>query len=237
MPPPPGGLRRWHLNPSSTPSSLASAQCPSPPKRLPQRWPCSATALRWHRSRRSQDSTSTPPRARPTCLPAVHLFHPGAPLSFVHPLTASAVRTSMSPLHRGEAHRRAAAILGDQGAPDEAVAAHLLVAPPASDPSAVEVLRSAARKAIASGDAESAVRMLRRALAEQPPAEVYPGVLGELGEAELSAGLPQAGERIEAAIGATDDPARRGTAFAGARQGAVRRRPLPRRRRDARRAR
>jgi DNA-binding CsgD family transcriptional regulator len=142
-------------------------------------------------------------------LSAVHLFHPGAPLSFVHPLTASAVRTSMSPLHRGEAHRRAAAILRDQGASDEAVAAHLLVAPPASDSSAVEVLRSAARKAVASGDAESAVRMLRRALAEQPAAELYPGVLGELGEAELSAGLPQAGERIEAAIGATDDPARR----------------------------
>jgi DNA-binding CsgD family transcriptional regulator len=143
-------------------------------------------------------------------LAAVHLFHPGAPLSFVHPLTASAVRTSMSPLHRGEAHRRAAAILHDQGASDEAVAAHLLVAPPASDRSAVEVLRSAARKAVASGDAESAVRMLRRALAEQPPAEVHPAVLGELGEAELSAGLPEAGERIEAAIGATDDPARRG---------------------------
>ena len=142
-------------------------------------------------------------------LSAVHLFHPGAPLSFVHPLTASAVRTSMSPLHRGEAHRRAAAILRDQGASDEAVAAHLLVAPPASDSSAVEVLRSAARKAVASGDAESAVRMLRRALAEQPAAELYPGVLGELGEAELSAGLPQAGARIEAAIGATDDPARR----------------------------
>ena len=142
-------------------------------------------------------------------LSAVHLFHPGAPLAFVHPLTASAVRTSMSPLHRGEAHRRAAKILRDQGASDEAVAAHLLVAPPASDSSAVEVLRSAARKAVASGDAESAVRMLRRALAEQPAAELYPGVLGELGEAELSAGLPQAGERIEAAIGATDDPARR----------------------------
>ena len=37
----------------------------------------------------------------------------------------------------------------------------------------------------------------------------YPDVLGELGEAELSAGLPQAGARIEAAIGATEDPARR----------------------------
>jgi DNA-binding NarL/FixJ family response regulator len=143
-------------------------------------------------------------------LAAVHLFHPGTPLSFVHPLTASAVRTSMSPLHRGEAHRRAAAILHDHGASDEAVAAQLLMAPPASDPSAVEVLRSAARKALASGDAESAVRMLRRALGEQPAADAYPGLLGELGEAELSAGLPQAGERIDAAIGVTDDPDRRG---------------------------
>ena len=101
-------------------------------------------------------------------LAAVHLFHPGTPLSFVHPLTASAVRTSMSPLHRAEAHRRAAAILSDQGASDEAIAAHLLVAPPASDPSAVEVLRSAARKAVASGDAESAVRMLGARLPSSP---------------------------------------------------------------------
>jgi DNA-binding NarL/FixJ family response regulator len=143
-------------------------------------------------------------------LAGVHLFHPGAPLSFAHPLTASAVRSSMSPLYRSEAHRRAATILRAEGAVDESIAAHLLVAPPASDPHAVDVLRSAARKAVASGDAESAVRMLERALGEQPAAEVYPDVLGELGEAELAAGLPRAGERIEAAIAVTADPARRG---------------------------
>jgi DNA-binding NarL/FixJ family response regulator len=142
-------------------------------------------------------------------LAALHLFHPGTPLSFVHPLTALAVAKSMSPLHRAQAHRRAAAILRREGSADEPIAAHLLAAAPSSDPAAVEVLRSTARKALATGAAESAVRMLERALAEQPSPEVYPDVLGELGQAELAAGLPGAGDRIEAAIGLTADRKRR----------------------------
>jgi DNA-binding NarL/FixJ family response regulator len=142
-------------------------------------------------------------------LATLHLFLPGAPISFVHPLTAAAVLTSMSPLERAELHRRAATILRGEGSADEPVAAHLLASPPARDPVAVEVLRSAARKALASGAAESAVRLLDRALAEQPQPEVYPAVLGELGQAELAAGLPRAAERIEAAIGMMADPRRR----------------------------
>src|SRR5438270_13521057 len=95
---------------------------------------------------------------------------------------------------------RAAMILTAAGAPDEQVTAHLLVAPAESDPRAVESLRAAARNALTRGAAESAVRILRRALAEQPDSNVYPHVLAELAEAESAAGLPGAVERLEDAM-------------------------------------
>jgi DNA-binding NarL/FixJ family response regulator len=115
----------------------------------------------------------------------------------------------MSPLARGQAHRRAAAILGEQDAPEEEIAAHLLMAPPDSDPDALVLLRSAARRALASGAAETAARILERALAEHPGHEDYSELLGELGEAELQAGLPKAAERLQDAIDITDERPRR----------------------------
>jgi DNA-binding CsgD family transcriptional regulator len=142
-------------------------------------------------------------------LAGVHLFHPGAPVSFVHPLISSAVRASMSPLERGEAHRRAASTLRADGAPPEQIAAHLMVAPSSSDPQATAVLRAAARKTLAHGEAESAVRILERALAEQPPPQVDPELLAELGQAELAAGLPGAVHRMERAVRMTSERGRR----------------------------
>jgi DNA-binding CsgD family transcriptional regulator len=142
-------------------------------------------------------------------LAELHIFHAEAPLSFVHPLVAASIRESMSPLARGQAHRRAAEILGDHGAPEEEIAAHLLMAPPDSDPSALTLLRTAARRAMASGAAETAVRILERALAEHPTSEQYSELLGELGEAELQAGLPKAAQRLRDAIEVTDERPRR----------------------------
>lgn len=142
-------------------------------------------------------------------LAARHLFYPGAPLAFVHPLIAAAVRASTSPLDRAASHRRAAMILTASGATDEQVAAHLLAAPAESDPRAVESLRAAARNALTRGAAESAVRILRRALAERPGPAVYPDLLAELAEAESAAGLPGAVERLEDAIRVADDAPRR----------------------------
>ncbi len=139
----------------------------------------------------------------------MHVLRPGSPLSFVHPLVHRSIEASMSPLRRGRAHRRAAAILAEEGAAEEQVAAHLLVATPESDPSAVEVLRSAARKALASGAAESGVRMLERALAEPPPKQIYPDALAELAQAELIAGRPQAVQRLADAINVTEEKPRR----------------------------
>lgn len=142
-------------------------------------------------------------------LAAAQLLRPGVPLTFAQPMIRAAVLASIPPLTRGRAHRLAATILREDGAPAEAVVAHLLVAPPDHDPLAIADLRVAARDALASGEPDSAVRLLERALAERPSAETYPDVLAELGQAEALAGLPQAPDRLRDAISITDEPVRR----------------------------
>lgn len=142
-------------------------------------------------------------------LSSIHLLGPGAPLSFVHPMIRSAILVSMSPVARGQAHRRAATMLRADGALATTVAAHLLVAPADRDSEAVETLRSAARETLRSGEADSAVRLLQRALAERPAPELLPEVLAELGRAEALAGLPGAPGRLGEAIQVTSEPQRR----------------------------
>src|SRR5262249_39125564 len=138
-----------------------------------------------------------------------HLLAPSLPLSFTHPLIRSAVLASMSPLARGQIHRRAVEILREAGAGAESVATHLLAAPADGDPAAVEELRRAAQRNLTSGDAHSAVRFLERALDEQPPSNVYPDILAELGRAEAQAGLASAPDRLQDAISVTGEPRRR----------------------------
>ncbi len=138
----------------------------------------------------------------------MHLLCPGEPFSFIHPLIRSSVEQSMSPLDRGLAHLRAARILDEGGAPAEAIAPHLLVAPAEGDQRTAAILRDAARTALSSGAAESAVRMLRRALLEGVAGE-QTDLLAELGEAEAAAGLGDSVRRLKAAIGASSDPLRR----------------------------
>ena len=127
-------------------------------------------------------------------LAAIQLLHPGAPLSFVHPLVRAAVKATISPFERGRAHRRAAEILSAEGGPEEQTAIHLLEAAPEADSNAVEVLRAAGRKALASGAADSAVRMFERALSELPDA-AQPELIAELAEAELPPDYPIARSR------------------------------------------
>jgi DNA-binding CsgD family transcriptional regulator len=142
-------------------------------------------------------------------LAALHLFNPGEPLSFVHPLSRASLCKAMAPLERGIAHRRAAAILSRERAAEEQAASHLLEAPPGADRWAIDVLRRTAHRALTAGGPEIAVRMLERALAERPPAEEFPTLVAELGEAESSAGLPHEVERLEHAIRVTKERPRR----------------------------
>ena len=97
---------------------------------------------------------------------------------------------------------------------EEHAAEHLLATEPAGDRAIARRLVDAARTAARRGAPESAAVLLRRALAEPPPAAERPGLLLELGVAEATAGqaagevhlqeaLAVAGDDPEVALGAT----------------------------------
>ena len=105
-------------------------------------------------------------------------------LGFVHPIVRAAIYEHMAPGERAAAHARAAQQLAAAGAPAERTAAHLLQAGPMGDRGRAATLAEAARIALIRGAPESAVRYLRRALQEPPPAGELHGLLLELGRAE-----------------------------------------------------
>jgi DNA-binding CsgD family transcriptional regulator len=142
----------------------------------------------------------------------VDLFRDADPIEFFHPVVRSAIYDTIDAGTRIVLHRRAAEILGAAGAPPERAAGHLLQISPAGDPGVVRALRLAADRALASGAYATAVDYLRRALAEPPEGEERFGVLLELGLAERRMGAPDAAGRLEAAMHAADDPARRARA-------------------------
>src|SRR4051812_31568647 len=99
--------------------------------------------------------------------------------AYVHPLVREAVATAITPAERARLHGVAARYLAREGARADSVAMHVLATEPASRPEIVELLRSAARSAVADGAPEVAVTHLRRALSEPPPAEERAHVLLE----------------------------------------------------------
>lgn len=138
--------------------------------------------------------------------------------AFVHPLLREAVVAAIAPAERARLHGIAARYLAAEGARPDEVAAHVLATEPASQPEVVELLRSAARSAVADGAPEVAVTQLRRALSEPPPAEERADVLLELGEAETRAGEPDAAlAHLSAALdeGLAGDAAARARATRG----------------------
>ncbi|MGH3611609.1 MAG: ATP-binding protein [Pseudonocardia sp.] len=113
------------------------------------------------------------------------LLAPGRPLTPVHPLVTEAIAERMSSAERHRGHRTAARLLAAEGAAPELVAAHLMHTEALGDTDVVEVLRDAARTAMAKGAPEPAMRYLRRALEEPPDAATRPDVLFELGSATV----------------------------------------------------
>lgn len=112
------------------------------------------------------------------------------PLRFVHPLVRSAVYDDMLPGERALLHARAAQLLAHDRSDDDAAAIHLLLGDPAADAMTVELLRDAARRALARGAPETAVEFLRRAEREPAPEAVHGELLLELGVAAARAGQP-----------------------------------------------
>jgi DNA-binding CsgD family transcriptional regulator len=133
----------------------------------------------------------------------------GESIAFVHPIVRAAVYAELPSAERVSAHAEAARLLHAAGEPDDRVAAHLLEAQSHVADWVVDVLRSAAARALARGAPESAIRFLRRALVEASPPEVRTEILLELGYADAVAGNPRAVERFESALGELHDPARR----------------------------
>jgi DNA-binding CsgD family transcriptional regulator len=139
------------------------------------------------------------------------IFQRGLPLGFAHPVVGAAVYEDMPVGERALAHERAATLLAGSGASVEQVAAQLLACPARGEAWVVKTLRGAARAALQTGAAESAVTYLTRAL-DEPPVEQHAEVLLELGRAEALTGGPGAVEHLRAAYAELEDPRARGAA-------------------------
>jgi DNA-binding CsgD family transcriptional regulator len=137
-------------------------------------------------------------------LRASGLLADGSPLRFRHALLRSALYRATGTDQVQELHRRAARLLS---AEPHTAAAHLLATEGAADSWAVELLTAAARTSLEDGAPNSGVALLRRAVAEPPPAGELPPLLLELGLAELRIADPSCVETLGRAVELTDDPA------------------------------
>jgi DNA-binding CsgD family transcriptional regulator/tetratricopeptide (TPR) repeat protein len=131
---------------------------------------------------------------------------PAAGLAFAHPVVRSAVYADLAPGARARLHAEAARVLAAADGHPERVAAHLLNAPPAGDAWAVDELRRAARLALADGAGDCAADYLRRALDEPPLPADRPGLMLELGVAELRTRPAAAIEPLQTAVAVIGDP-------------------------------
>ncbi|HET7668589.1 MAG TPA: LuxR C-terminal-related transcriptional regulator, partial [Mycobacterium sp.] len=136
------------------------------------------------------------------------------PLRFVHPIVRTAIYNDLSATERADLHARAAELLADQRADPGAIAVHLIATPPAGDPNVVQMLRDAARSALAGGAPDTAAAQLRRALDEPPEEADRPSVLFELGNAEHEVGDLVAPAHLREAGETASDPLIRARAFA-----------------------
>jgi DNA-binding CsgD family transcriptional regulator len=142
-------------------------------------------------------------------LVAAEIFGPGHGLGFAHPLLRAAVYDSIPRNVRAHKHLGAARLLRERGRPAEQVASQLLVGARGGAVWVVETLVDAAASAMVRGAPDSAATLLRRALAEPPPAALQARVLIELGRAEARIGRESATEHLDAAIELLADPEER----------------------------
>ncbi|MFD9702076.1 AAA family ATPase [Lentzea sp. NPDC059081] len=120
-------------------------------------------------------------------------------------VVGAAVLDDMPAPARADLHLRAARSLRAHGAPDRAVADHLLETSPGLEPWAGEVLDRTAQEAVNQGDTAGAARLLWRALRE--PVANPSRALRLLGIAELVGNLPGATARLREAFQSDVDDA------------------------------
>jgi DNA-binding CsgD family transcriptional regulator len=129
---------------------------------------------------------------------------------FAQALLERSVYESLGSARRAAQHARAARILDAAGAAPGAVAAQLLRTEPGGDPWVAETLGTAAAAELARGAASTAVPLLRRALAEPPPAAAEAATLAALGRAEALASEPGGLDSLRAAVEASSGIERAG---------------------------
>ena len=128
------------------------------------------------------------------------------PIRFLHPIVRQAVEASLGNDQRDADHGAAARALHADRAPAGMVAAHILRTRSAGDPWVVLRLREAATNSVESGDPQTAVELLRRAIAEPPPASDRGEVLRETGRAAALAGQESSSALLEEAMRTAVDP-------------------------------
>jgi len=129
----------------------------------------------------------------------------GRPLRFQHALVRDAVLTTLTAGERAAAHRHAARVLAEHGAPDRALAAHLMHTEPRGDAGVAATLAAEGRRALAAGAPAEARDLLARALEEPPGAADRHALLMALARASAHLGGPDAIEHVQAAYDAGGD--------------------------------
>jgi DNA-binding CsgD family transcriptional regulator len=115
----------------------------------------------------------------------------GQPASrFAHPRMQAAIVTRIDPERRYALHSKAASLLARLGAPPGDVAAHVMSISPSGESVNVDVLRTAAREAVAKQDWPEAARYLRRALAETTDPGLLLSISTGLGAVEIHRDVP-----------------------------------------------
>jgi DNA-binding CsgD family transcriptional regulator len=142
-----------------------------------------------------------------TALIAAGVIQSGGAVRFAHPILRAAIYGDLSPAERERLHCSASRILSSRGAPAGQVAAHVMHTEPGADLEAVMLLRTAARDALALGDAGGAATFLARALDEPPHADERKELVLELGLARARAGQPEAIDPLTEIVMHADDDA------------------------------
>lgn len=125
--------------------------------------------------------------------------------AFSYPFLRNSVLADMPLATRAVGHSRAARLLFDAGAPPDRVAKHLLQATMIRIPWGVNILRMAAKEAVFGGEAELAVKFLRRALEERLSEAKRMAVLVQLAHAEFRCDPDSALVRVREAVDHIDN--------------------------------
>ncbi|MBV6702935.1 AAA family ATPase [Kitasatospora aureofaciens] len=180
---------------------------PEPVVRLARALAVLGDGAAWHVTAELAGLSEAQARELGRGLQRIGVLAPGEPPRFDHPLIRAAVTEAVAgPVELAAEHARAAELLRREGATDDLVAAHLLLAEPDGQDWRVAALRQAAQTTRRRGAAETTVTYLRRALREPVSAPERGPLLLELGKDELQVDVAAARHHLAQAQAALADP-------------------------------